>query len=278
MSQPLHITVGLDDEPASLLAVDWAIREATRRPCRITLLSVFYLRLTDQINEEELLAQQRERVLQAAPGTTVETALAEGTIPETLKRHTAETDLLVIGAQRHHWWHSLMSGNIPTSVAVASSCPIVVVPGDWQPRDGDTVVGIDDDHSSDEALRVAADFAGRANRHLRVVHAWSLPTVPVHPLGLYDYEPSDETREAHRRWLDAAVERVAGDAPDLEVEGDLHNADAASVLLEAGASAELVVVGTHRRGLITAVMLGSVARYLLHHSKTPVCVVPPREA
>lgn len=39
--------------------------------------------------------------------------------------------------------------------------------------------------------------------------------------------------------------------------------------------ADLIVVGTHGRGRVTATLLGSVARSLCHTSHRPVLVVPP---
>jgi nucleotide-binding universal stress UspA family protein len=38
--------------------------------------------------------------------------------------------------------------------------------------------------------------------------------------------------------------------------------------------ADLVVVGSHRPGMLTRVFLGSVSDYVVHHSKRPVLVVP----
>ena len=39
--------------------------------------------------------------------------------------------------------------------------------------------------------------------------------------------------------------------------------------------ADLIVVGTHGRGTVTAALMGSVARALCHRSHRPVLVVPP---
>jgi nucleotide-binding universal stress UspA family protein len=39
--------------------------------------------------------------------------------------------------------------------------------------------------------------------------------------------------------------------------------------------ADLIVVGTHGRGAVTAALMGSVARGLCHSSSLPVLVVPP---
>lgn len=44
-----------------------------------------------------------------------------------------------------------------------------------------------------------------------------------------------------------------------------------------GVDADLIVVGTHGRGGISAALMGSVARGLCHTSRRPVLVVPPAD-
>lgn len=278
MTRPLHITVGLDQEPASALAVDWAIREASRQPCRITLLLAFDLLMVEPFDADSLLDRQRARVLEAVPEAVVDTALAEGSIPQVLTRYSTGSDLLVIGSHRTRHWQSVLSGNLPLTMARGSSCPIVIVPDDWRARSGSVVVGLDDDGSSDAALLRAAEFARTGNGRLRVVHAWMRPELAIDPVGLYlASESSDsEVRRAHRRRLDAAARRVSRRVPDLVVEEVLHEGDAVPGLVEVSGDAELVVIGSHRRGPIAGMLLGSVARGLLHHSPVPVCVVPPK--
>jgi nucleotide-binding universal stress UspA family protein len=71
--------------------------------------------------------------------------------------------------------------------------------------------------------------------------------------------------------------RSAGFDARLEV---LSGGDDVARLIERAAEeagADLVVVGTHGRGGVTATLLGSVARALCHTSRRPVLVVPPAD-
>lgn len=71
--------------------------------------------------------------------------------------------------------------------------------------------------------------------------------------------------------------RSAGFDARLEV---LSGGDDVAKLIERAAEeagADLVVVGTHGRGGVTATLLGSVARALCHTSRRPVLVVPPAD-
>jgi nucleotide-binding universal stress UspA family protein len=71
--------------------------------------------------------------------------------------------------------------------------------------------------------------------------------------------------------------RAAGFDAGLEVcTGTGHIA----TLVERAASAvdaDVIVVGTHGRGGVSAALMGSVARGLCHTSRRPVLVVPPAE-
>lgn len=51
----------------------------------------------------------------------------------------------------------------------------------------------------------------------------------------------------------------------------------ATVLVERSASAGLVVVGSHGRGELSAFLLGSVSRSVLHRSAAPVVIVRDAE-
>lgn len=69
--------------------------------------------------------------------------------------------------------------------------------------------------------------------------------------------------------LDVAIERVGGAVTPLVVEGQ-----AAHVLVDAGADADLLIVGQRGDGELRSHRLGSVSRYCATHSTVPVAVVP----
>jgi nucleotide-binding universal stress UspA family protein len=273
MTGTLRITVGVDAEPASRRAVDWAIRWATRRPSEITLLTAFPNMFVAPVEEEARLDLERARVASAAPGVPVETRVVEGAIEDILARSAEGSDVLVIGSSRTRPYLSLLSGDVPTRVTRRAHCPVVIVPDDWRPHDGAIVVGLEDDASSDAALHRAAELAQDLGLELHILHAWRRPHPPTDPVSLYLKVPED-LRDAHRDHLALAARALRRRFPRLAIREDLYEGAAANGLTALGASAELVVIGSHRRGAVAGFVLGSVGRQLLHRCTTPICVVP----
>src|SRR6185503_12473942 len=73
--------------------------------------------------------------------------------------------------------------------------------------------------------------------------------------------------------LSRELAEVAGVARGLEIEQHVAQGDAAGVLVEAAAGADLLVVGSRGRGGVTGTVLGSVSRACLQHAPCPVAVV-----
>ena len=130
------------------------------------------------------------------------------------------------------------------------------------------VVGVDGSPESDAALKVAYDEALARQGELVVVHAWAFP-----PLG-----PSGDDRGRAEDELAASVERLRAMAePEVPVVEKLVGGDPRQALLHEAGDAALLVVGSRGLGRVSAVVLGSVSRYLLHHAPCPVEIVPPLE-
>ena len=62
--------------------------------------------------------------------------------------------------------------------------------------------------------------------------------------------------------------------PDVEVRPTSVHRHPATAVLEAAEDAQLVVLGRHEPGVLGGFALGSVARAVLHGSRTPVVTVP----
>jgi nucleotide-binding universal stress UspA family protein len=178
MTRRFRITVGVDAQRASRHAVDWAIRQAIGRPTEITLVTAFDTILVAPLEEEAHLKFERARIAASAPDTIVDTLVDVGRIEDILFRYAERSDLLVIGSHRTRHYRSVLAGDLPARVARHARCPVVIVPDDWAPRDGAVVVGLEDDASSDAALRRAAEFAADSGQELRILHAWLRPNPP----------------------------------------------------------------------------------------------------
>jgi len=135
------------------------------------------------------------------------------------------------------------------------------------------VVGVDGSAASDEALRCAHEEARLRGALLRVVLAWSYLDQP----GGRDFDPHFSEDDA-RAVLDDIIRRVIG-TTDVKVVHRVVCDRPGPALVSESDDADVVVVGTHGKGWIRGIVLGSVSQYVLHNASCPVIVVPsPRRA
>ena len=137
---------------------------------------------------------------------------------------------------------------------------------------GRIVVGVDSSAEAAAALRWALDEARLRHASLEVVHVWVFPTIGELPGGAVNAFVNDLERAA-TDLLDRVVDPIVGTDPGVEVERRVLEGAAASVLVEAAAGADLLVVGSRGRGGFAGLLLGSVAQQCLHHATCPVVVV-----
>jgi nucleotide-binding universal stress UspA family protein len=140
---------------------------------------------------------------------------------------------------------------------------------------GPIVTGID---GSEQALR-AVDWAAREavlrGSPLRIVSAVELPPrMAIERPGRSGPGTVADTQRLDRdRALAAAAQRAAAVAPDLLVDVDTLTGPPARAVAEAGSGASMLVVGSRGGGAFTALILGSVSRYVAAHASCPVVVV-----
>lgn len=124
---------------------------------------------------------------------------------------------------------------------------------------GTVVVGLDGSPSSVRAVDWAIDHARREHRQVTLVH------------GLEPMASRDEALQL----LKAAREHTKRVAPELAVNEALWMSDPRVVLLDLGRRAAVVVVGSHGRGPVSSLLLGSVGLSVTRHAPCPVVVVRP---
>jgi nucleotide-binding universal stress UspA family protein len=140
-------------------------------------------------------------------------------------------------------------------------------------------VATDGSPAAEAAIRWAAQEAVKSADRLLVAHAIETP-IPAYTsygadMGAYQLDVPALQRAA-RQLLDSAVSAVRVAHPTLHVDGALERGETGRVLVELAKDSRLLVVGAHEHhGPITDVILGSNARYVLHHATTTVAVIPP---
>jgi nucleotide-binding universal stress UspA family protein len=142
-----------------------------------------------------------------------------------------------------------------------------------QPSVRRIVVGVDGSPASLRALHWAAAEAARRSTGLDVVHAWKWP----HSHLLTDVFKEPRAVEAQqRKLLHRAVESLAPhEHVPCDVRSILVEDQPTTALVQAGATAALLVVGSRGRGGFSGLLLGSVSRQCTHHARCPVAVIPP---
>ena len=131
------------------------------------------------------------------------------------------------------------------------------------------VVGIDGSAGAKEALRWAAQQAKSTGAALEVVIAWHYPVFYGWAPGPQDFDFGDAAEQA----LTGAIDEVLGSDRPARLRTRVAEGNAAQVLVDASADADLLVVGSRGYGGFAGALLGSVSTYCVHHARCPVTVI-----
>lgn len=150
-------------------------------------------------------------------------------------------------------------------------------PGTPGPR---IVVGVDGSQGSKTALAWAVAHARLAGAAVEAVTAWQDPVQAGYGFA-YAWSPGPAdygaVRDAAAKTLNAAMSETsrAGRDEPVPIHASVVEGHPGDVLLEAAATACLLVVGTRGHNPFAGLMLGSVSQYCVQHALCPVVVVPP---
>jgi nucleotide-binding universal stress UspA family protein len=136
------------------------------------------------------------------------------------------------------------------------------------------VVGTDGTPSSTAAVRWAAREAVQRDALLRITCAYDRDweAAPAYAGG----EPIDVPGSIAESATVAAMDEARRAAPPVRVERDAVAGSAARLLLDMSEHVELTVLGSHGRGSLADLMLGSVGTRVATHAGSPVVVVRGR--
>jgi len=287
------ILVGVDGSSSSLQAVRWAAREAARRGVPLTLLHSCFvpspepytpIRLPRTYRQalldqgREWLADAESAAREAAPDIAVTTQLHTGGAADQLIRESGAVGLVVLGSRGLGGFTGLLLGSVAVALAAHSHGSVVVVRGESAPDTGSIVVGVDGSPLSDAAVDFAFAAASSRGVPLVAVHAWTAHALQdswvVLPMRI-DYEAVAEDEE---QLLADRLSAWQAKYPDVEVRQRVIQDRPAHALLTEAHDAQLIVVGSHGRGRLTGLGLGSTSQALLHHSECPVAVIRPDTA
>ncbi|MFI7127877.1 universal stress protein [Nonomuraea sp. NPDC050153] len=278
------IVVGVDGSVTSRAAVEWAADDAfrMRMPLRIVHAvdrSPYQIGRYPDAAVPDMLLRAGRRILREAealvherrPTVEVTSQDVEGSPAAVLREQAEGAVEIVVGTRGLGGFAGALLGSVSMHVAGHVHCPVVVVPGEHRPVRGEVVVGVDDSAECEPALAYAFEQAKLRAGTLRVVHAWQLPVHAFAPeISSYDM---DEVRTAQHQVVRDRVAIFSEDYPEVKVLEDVQSAHPVNALTDASERADLLVVGSHGRGALGSMLLGSVSRAVLHHTRCPVAVV-----
>jgi len=286
-----HLIVGDDGSRVAAAAVEWAADEAVRRGAGLTIVGCFEMPfITDwgigspqpSKSETESARQAVQRRLdgvaeQAAanrPGLSVNACAVHGRARRELVEQAAHADLLVIGSSGTGDSTVYLLGSVAHALMRNSPCPVVLVPGTRPvPPVPHVLVATDGTTRCQDAIDWASDEADLQHGRLTIVHVWSYPYGEANARS----EARDLTGVDAALHLEQAVEKARARS-GADVEGLLIEGDATADVAAQAFSADLVVLGTHRRRTFGLVPIGTVTDAVIAHATCPIVMVNERAA
>ncbi|WP_405953880.1 universal stress protein [Streptomyces phaeochromogenes] len=281
MTRP--ITVGVDGSAESLAAVHWAAREAVRRSLALRVVHAWEKSDGEHRTGDvrDALAETAREVTGRHPDLQVTTDVLEGDRVEALVAAAADAETLVLGTRGHGAIVGFLLGSVGQQVVAESARPVVLVrAGDLAESEAagrEIVVGQQggpDDSAA--ALEFAFETAAARGAGVRVVRAWSLPTVfTFSPASLKLADEAGGLEQYENKALAEALRPWEERFPQVRVTQHVEMGSAGEVLLTAAAPAQLLAVGRRAHRSAVGARVGSVAHAAMHHAPCPVAVVPP---
>lgn len=224
------------------------------------------------------LDEEVERARGAFPDVVFSTEIEHSVLLSAVLAHTAAGQLLVFGIAPTKHRKSHLRWSIQTRVAAIAHGPVVLVPplaaaGEEPRRSAEIVVGIDGSRGEEVLIRTAAEEAQRSGSRLRLVHAWTVPSMWEAEESLDD-DVLIRLESSHRALLDETVRTVGIRYPAIDVAGTLTQGEASEAIISASLGAALVVVGRHRLERYERMFLGSVSHSVLLGISAPTLVLP----
>jgi nucleotide-binding universal stress UspA family protein len=276
------VLVGVDGSDGSVAALRWAAGVADAVGARLRVVSAWQYPSDAVISigrrdlipadaaDANLERELRELLADldiGVGGRVVVEALRGAPAVALLREATEQVRMLVVGSRGLGGFGGLRLGSVSRQLCEHAPRPVTVVRRavEAAPELRTILVGADGSDDAARAMTFAGQLATDVGAELLVVNATgSRDAQRERPVEL------DTRREWVEEWC--APLRQA----DVRYRIEVVRGDPRSAVLEAArdAPADLVVVGSRGRGVMTKMVLGSVAASLVERSEVPVTVVP----
>jgi nucleotide-binding universal stress UspA family protein len=283
-----RIVVGIDATPASNTGVQYAALQAQRLGVQLDIVHATpgYSDVHGDIPAmddgtlsaygHQLLAEAEAVALSTAPNLSVRTRLLSGGVVDSLVASTEGALRLVLGAERRSLVGRIWTGDIVGGAAARAHCPVVAVAPEWRPSEEHRriVVGLKSVDDAAWLISAGLDRAQECKAELVVLHGWKLLS------GYDDIISNHMARDTYTRRTANLVEPVLEEArqgyPDVSVRVEILHAQPAFALVDASASADLLLLARPRHPGAPH-HLGPVTRAVLRESRCPVEILPHQD-
>lgn len=281
-SIPQSVLVGVTGTNENTDALRYAIAEARARGRGITLVHAIQpilpppppsILITDNtwIEVGQSIVQESRRELErllVADDTPVGTVARMGSPAAVFSELTNDAVLVVLQHRDRSRLQRIFTGSTVASVASHAHVPVISVPPASSERhaSGVIAVGVHADGGPREVLEAAFEEAAAHGSELKVVHGWKVPAAYEDILLRWSAEDDKN--------ITAGLADLRAKYPEVAVRIEVQHEWPADVLVDAGAEADLLVVGRHDGLVKFAPRLGSLARAAVAHAPCPVMIVP----
>ncbi|MBT8454097.1 MAG: universal stress protein [Deltaproteobacteria bacterium] len=232
--------------------------------------------VTRILNESQDALDEQAKSLESL-GVEYFTVIREGTVHEVIRDYAKEhdVDLVVVGTHGRSGVAKLMYGSVTERVIKTVHTPIIVIPPDGGKMPSSIVVAYDFSAPSKRAAEVARAIHGFFPGPLHLVHSYLDVWGEYTDRGAVVGEAAEKRRQALHLGLEEMLqteskELLSSDGTGIETH--LVTGDPAEGLLRVAqdVGATLICAGTTGKSGIERLLIGSVARRLLHDSKVPL--------
>lgn len=279
------VVVGVDETSAGRRGVRYAATEARRLGTWLQILHVTpgytvgagVPPVPEDVLQSyglELLEGARKHAQATVPDLQVETTLVAGTTTvHALVESSSEAALLVLGAERRSFAGRIWTGDVVAGVSARASCPVTVVPPEWEPghEHGLVVVAVKDSERATELVGAGLERADALQADLLVLHAWKAPSGYDDIMAKRTF--ADEYNRRQTTLLEQVVDAQRAAHPDVSVRIEVLHTQPARLLVRASADADRLLISRPAHGGALH-HLGGVGRAVIQDSRCPVEVLP----
>ncbi|MCV7282619.1 universal stress protein [Mycolicibacterium flavescens] len=267
------VVVGVDGSQEALQAARWAAAAAERLDAPLCVVharpysghnpsdTVAAVRVAERGAAREtadsgtVLAAAQDAIGRHHTGVNAEFVYIAEPVDEVLVRLSVHATMVVLGCGSVSPGAAILVGSTTVAVVSRAQCPVVAWRGDvTEPDQRPIVVGVNGDDDARIAVTAAFELADRFGAGVVAVHAGTM------------------ARSAEESHLSAVIDPLVRLYPDVEVTLVVDKDKPARALLRQLDGAQLVIVGSRGRGLLTGALLGSTGLNLLHHSPVPAMI------